>query len=144
MDSPSIFNLFTHLCQAMCNDFNKERVSRPLGNKSVKRFRKQAFEILLYESHEESHQDVVAGRDPMREFEFHQFDMRQNAKTALDRDRCERLEKCIEKLLNENQFFRSDSGQSILMLLLLLKNSIHYNVESSVTVGWKGIGVERT
>lgn len=129
MDSPSIFNLFTQLCQILCKDFNNERVNGPaLGHKAVQRFRKQAFEILLFERHEEDE------REPLREFQFHQFDMRQNAKTTLDRDRCDQLENCIGNLLNEMEFFRSDSGQSLLMLLLLLKNSINYNVENSVTV----------
>lgn len=134
MEECSVFRLVTHLCQALCNDFNKQRVhGTPLGEGAVRRFRNQAFEVLLQNGKPEMDDQLVSG-DSLREFQFHQFDMRQNAKTTLDRDRCDQLEKCIEKLLTEHRFFRSDTGQSILMLLLLLKNSIQFDAETSVMV----------
>lgn len=129
----SVFQLVTHLCQAMCNDYNKQRVhGPPLGERAVKKYRNNAFEILLHSNADETGRGST--EDSLREFQFHQFDMRQKAKTTLDRDRCDQLEKCIEKLLTENRFFRSDPGQSILMLLLLLKNTTPFDVESSVMV----------
>lgn len=135
----SVFQLITHLCQAMCNDYNKQRVhGPPLGDRDVKKYRNDAFEILLHKNYE-GHPDPEGGgnalvRDSLREFQFHQFDMRQKAKTTLDRDRCDQLEKCIEKLLAENKFFRSDTGQSILMVLLLLKNTTPFDAETSIMV----------
>lgn len=122
--SDSVFQLVTHLCQSLCNDYNKERVfGPPLGEAAVKRWRNQAFEILLHKSAVHPEDVSQSSLDALREIQFHQFDMRQNAKTTGDKDRCERLEKCIETLLAENCFFRTDVGQSVLMLLMLLKNS---------------------
>lgn len=141
----SVFQLITHLCQALCNDFNKQRVhGTPLGDRAVRKYRNEAFEVLLRRNYPEDNfgttkqtkddDSLLLPGCSLREFQFHQFDMRQIAKTTLDRDRCEQLEKCIEKLLTEHRYFRSDTGQSILMLLLLLKNSIQFDAETSVTV----------
>lgn len=140
----SVFQLITHLCQAMCNDYNKRRVhGPPLGDQAVKKYRNKSFEILLHKNFDQGQEECPDGvesfRDSMREFQFHQFDMRQNAKTTLDRDRCDQLEKCIEKLLTENRFFRSDTGQSVLMLLLLLKNTTQFDVETSVMVSFTSL-----
>lgn len=137
--SDSVFQLVTHLCQAMCNDYNKQRVhGPPLGDREVKKYRNEAFEVLLRKSYAEGQSlELVGGMgsgDSLREFQYHQFDMRQKAKTTLDRERCDKLEKCIERLLAENLFFRTDTGQSILMLLLLLKNTIECDAEKKVSV----------
>lgn len=135
MESDSVFQLITHLCQAMCNDYNKQRIyGPPLGNEAVKKCRNNAFEILLHKKNYHQGHDPETTRDCVREIQFHQFDMRQRARTTLDRDRCDQLERCIEKLLAENRFFRTDTGQSILTLLLQLKNTTQFDVEPSLMV----------
>lgn len=135
-DDISIFQLITRLCQSQCHDYNQKRLhGAPLGEDAVRRMRNAAFEVLLQKGPSESaNRTESAEDDPLREFHYHQFDMRLRAQTAFDRDRCVELEDCMDELLHESAFFQSDSGQSVLMFLLLLKNSVASDIETSVMV----------
>ncbi|XP_055693666.1 uncharacterized protein LOC129796032 [Lutzomyia longipalpis] len=112
MSETSVFELINTLCEKLIN----ENARKPGKTASFRTLRANAFQIIL-----QSSGSCGILEDPLRELDFHLFEMKTKASTVFHREHYNQMGEILEGI-EGNPFFRSESGKSILTFLFHMKN----------------------